>query len=450
MSEFDRRTLLERLEDSRSRSSDRESLLEQLRKTSTEPSGPPRSAAEKVRPSHSRGAGTLEACETLADVLARRAPRASREKLLERLHPEVEDSTRRGPDRNAVEQELAQAEWQMADQSELREDDWRAQFSAPIPDYAEQVALAKTIEAGILAQGVLDDEVVVRSNPPVEELEQLARAGLQAMETFVTGNLRLVVHWAYRSAPLLDVQDKFQYGVFGLVRAVERWDWRRGYTFATYASWHVRQAISRGIANDSRVIRIPVHVQDDLHAELGGAAGAEPDDREVAKAARLILAGVLSLDDLAGELDESPDDFDYRCADPATWMLERTAYKAVVGDALEALDDRELRIIQSRAGMFTDPLTLDQIGKLEGVSRERIRQIESLAEQKLRSELWDLCSKWESDRRVFRVAADENPKVVRAVLELSGSRRVWKVAKRFELDESAITDALRRFQSAAD
>ena len=331
-----------------------------------------------------------------------------------------------------------------------RDNAWRAQFAGPIPDYQEQVELAQAIEAGVLADGVLAGEIGRPSSATEEELGELARLGRLAMETFVRGNLRLVVHWAYRSAPLLDVEDKFQHGVFGLTRAVERWDWRRGYTFATYASWHIRQAIARGIANDCRVIRIPVHLQEDLRAELAGTTDEVADDRPSIQAARAVMAGVSSLDELETDLADTSDDFDYRCQDPASWVDTRVTDEAVIGEALAGLDPRSRLVMYLRVGMSEDPMTLDEIGKLEGVTRERIRQIESKAEQRLRSALWTHYQEWEPDRRVFRVASSEVPVVRQAVAEVDDPGRIKKVAGKYGLDVVTLADALRRVREAAD
>ncbi len=162
-------------------------------------------------------------------------------------------------------------------------------------DAVTEVDLAKTIEAGLMAQHLLDTGRIARAKggAPLrasrEELEWLAEEGQRAIDTFITANLRLVVSIARKygraAMPMLDL---IQEGNTGLIRAVEKFDYAKGYKFSTYATWWVRQAITRGIAQQARVVRLPVHVVEELN-QVGGARrtlerqlGRDPEPEEIA------------------------------------------------------------------------------------------------------------------------------------------------------------------------
>jgi len=246
----------------------------------------------------------------------------------------------------------------------------------PLLTKDEEVMLAKRIEAG----------------DPV------------AKRRMIESNLRLVVSIAkqYRGqgVPFLDL---IQEGVLGLNRAVEKFDWRRDLKFSTYATWWIRQAVARALADKSRTIRLPVHVVERLQkvnrAErtLMLRLAREPSNEEIANEAKLPLYQVLdvrtaarspiSLEEPIGDEGESSfSDFlaDDEAVDPAEAVAESLRHEALqLG--LEALPERHRRVLELRYGLDgRDPRTLDEIGREFGLTRERIRQIEVTALRKLR------------------------------------------------------------------
>jgi RNA polymerase primary sigma factor len=272
----------------------------------------------------------------------------------------------------------------------------------PLLTAADEVRLSKAIEAGRAAAERLRTE---RLGPcERDELTIVAGEGQSAREALSAANLRLVVsvarRYSNRGVPLIDL---IQEGNLGLLRAVEKFDWRRGFKFSTYATWWIRQAVTRAIADDARTIRIPVHLYDvvnrmarissQLHQELG----REPTTEEVGEALQMSaervreLAQVLphpaSLDTFVGE------DGDTRLsdvlADENAIDLETAAEARLLADrirdTLMTLSPRERRVIERRFGLVDDQeQTLTAIGREIGVTRERIRQIESSALRKLR------------------------------------------------------------------
>ncbi len=272
----------------------------------------------------------------------------------------------------------------------------------PLLTAADEVRLSRAIETGRAAAERLHGEQLGPAER--DELSNLVREGQSAREALSAANLRLVVsvarRYSNRGVPLIDL---IQEGNLGLLRAVEKFDWRRGFKFSTYATWWIRQAVTRAIADDARTIRIPVHLYDvvnrmarissQLHQELG----REPTSEEVGEALHMSaervreLAQALphpaSLDTFVGE------DGDTRLsdvvADENAINIETAAeYRLLadrIRDTLMTLSPRERRVIERRFGLFDDQeQTLTAIGREIGVTRERIRQIESSALRKLR------------------------------------------------------------------
>jgi RNA polymerase sigma factor (sigma-70 family) len=280
----------------------------------------------------------------------------------------------------------------------------------PLLTAAEEVELAKTIEVGLYAEKIRSGEVKAAERgkkapkPTDEELEFLIQDGQRALQRFVTANLRLVVSVARKygrsQMPLLDL---VQEGNTGLIRAVEKFDYAKGYKFSTYATWWVRQAITRGIAQQARVVRLPVHVVEELN-QVGSARrtlerqlGRDPEPQEIATELGMDIDRVLDLMAWGRDhvsLDTPVDeDGDTSLGDlmaqettpgPDLTVLDVEARERL--DALvDTLDERAADIIRSRYGL-TDGRQhkLADIGAKHGISAERVRQLEREALQKLR------------------------------------------------------------------
>jgi RNA polymerase primary sigma factor len=246
----------------------------------------------------------------------------------------------------------------------------------PLLTAAEEVELAKKAEEG-------DDAAVQR---------------------LIQANLRLVVHVAKRylnrGLPLLDL---IQEGNFGLMRAVQKYDWRRGFRFSTYATWWIRQAVTRAIADKARTIRLPVHIQDRVREmnncweTLSRKLGRAPEQSEVAEAMGLkvedlqrllnALPEPLSIYRPVGEGDEELAGFveDRLAMLPEETVAERVM-KADILSVLDTLQPREKEILALRFGLgdIERPHTLDEVGRIVGLTRERVRQLEARALKKLR------------------------------------------------------------------
>ncbi|GGX86359.1 RNA polymerase principal sigma factor HrdA [Streptomyces fructofermentans] len=273
----------------------------------------------------------------------------------------------------------------------------------PLLTAAEEVELARRVEAGLFAEEKLRLAVDLDSQLALD-LDKLVVMGRMAKRRLIEANLRLVVSVAKRYVGRgLTMLDLVQEGNLGLIRAVEKFDYARGYKFSTYATWWIRQAMSRALADQARTIRVPVHVVELINRvvrvqrRMLQERGYEPTPEEVA--AHLDLTGervseVLRLaqepvslhapvgeeDDVAlGDLIEDGD-----AASPvesAAFLLLREHLEAV----LSTLGERERKVVQLRYGLADGrPRTLEEIGRIFGVTRERIRQIESKTLNKLR------------------------------------------------------------------
>ncbi len=238
------------------------------------------------------------------------------------------------------------------------------------------------------------------------KLELTMRKGKRAREDFVCANLRLVVSIARRySGTRLPIGDLIQLGNVGLMRAVELFDFEKGFKFSTYATWWIRQSISRGLADSGRTIRLPVHVEDDLRLvsrtadELETQAGHRLPDEELAIATglatprvtelRSLPAAVASTDQPIGDdndgsmvLGDTVGDEDSEFSDS---IINQKAHQSVISELLGILSPREQKIVELRFGLGGQtPLSLDEIGAELGITRERVRQIEARLLSKLR------------------------------------------------------------------
>jgi RNA polymerase primary sigma factor len=272
----------------------------------------------------------------------------------------------------------------------------------PLLTAEDEVELAKAIEAGLFSEEKLGGGIPMLGAVH-GDLELLVCEGIRAKQRLIEANLRLVVSIAKRYIGRgLVFLDLIQEGNLGLIRAVEKFDYTRGYKFSTYATWWIRQAITRAIADQARTIRVPVHmvetinklarVQRQLHQELGREAstdeiaaemGLEPE--RVAEIQRIAQEPV-SLQSPIGEEESDLGDF-IEDAD-AVVPMEAAAF-IMLQDQLERvldqLAERDRRIIQLRFGLLDGhPRTLEEVGREFGVTRERIRQIESKTLAKLR------------------------------------------------------------------
>jgi RNA polymerase primary sigma factor len=272
----------------------------------------------------------------------------------------------------------------------------------PLLSAEEEVDLAKRIEAGLAATRLLTSDAVEPDRRI--ELRRVERGGQLGKRKLVEANLRLVVSIAkrYVGRGLLFL-DLIQEGNLGLIRAVEKFDYTRGYKFSTYATWWIRQAITRAIADQARTIRIPVHMVETINKlvrtrrQLLQTLGREPTDEEIGAVMELAPERVreivkfsqepVSLESPVGEEDDSSlGDF---IEDPdAVVPLDAASFillQEQIEGVLHTLTEREKKVIQLRFGMLDgQPRTLEEVGIEFGVTRERIRQIESKTLSKLR------------------------------------------------------------------
>jgi RNA polymerase primary sigma factor len=268
----------------------------------------------------------------------------------------------------------------------------------------EEVDLAKRIEAGLDAQAKLMREGNSLPEARTADLNWANRDGALAKRHLVEANLRLVVSIAKRYVGRgMAFLDLIQEGNLGLIRAVEKFDYTKGYKFSTYATWWIRQAITRAIADQARTIRIPVHMVETINKlariqrQLLQDLGREPTAEEIARQMELppekvreiqkISQEPVSLETPIGEEEDSHLG-DFIEDSEAVVPLERASFKLLqeqLESVLHTLSEREKEVIRLRFGLVDgQPRTLEEVGKKFGVTRERIRQIESKTLSKLR------------------------------------------------------------------
>ncbi len=272
----------------------------------------------------------------------------------------------------------------------------------PLLTKEDEGELARAIEAGCKAATELSAGDVTAARR--RDLQRLVRAGDAATQEFINCNLRLVVSIAkrYQSSdmPLLDL---VQEGNLGLIHAVEKFDWRKGFKFSTYATWWIRQSIGRGIDNSARTIRLPVHAGDQVRRllrvrnHMEGELGRLPSPAELAEAMQLSEEQItellghatdpISLDTPIGA--DGDTELGDIVADLSAASTFEIVAESMLGEEIEKLlrplDDREREILRLRYGLDRgDPRTLEEVGDVLHLTRERIRQIERQALSKLR------------------------------------------------------------------
>ncbi|MCJ7624524.1 MAG: sigma-70 family RNA polymerase sigma factor, partial [Anaerolineaceae bacterium] len=274
----------------------------------------------------------------------------------------------------------------------------------PLLSMSEEVEIAKRIESGIFAKKKLA-QLNGKQKSRRNDLEQIVADGQQAREHLIKANTRLVVsiakRYTSRGVPFLDL---IQEGNLGLMKAVEKYDYTRGFRFSTYATWWIRQTITRAIADQARTIRVPVHMVDQIRHlyrrihELEQELGQPPTNEELAEATEIPLRKInwmlrvswlpLSLDSPVNDEDEESELGMFIEDKNTPTPLQSTYSKLLVEkieEVLESLPPRESRILRLRFGLENGRMhTLEEVGQKFGLTRERIRQIETKALRRLR------------------------------------------------------------------
>ena len=274
----------------------------------------------------------------------------------------------------------------------------------PLLTAEQEVELAIRIECGVLAEEKLRGPVPVDAPRLGADLRWLVADGHRARDQLLEANLRLVVALAKRHIGQgLAFLDLIQEGNLGLIRAVEKWDYTQGYKFSTYATWWIRQAIHKALADQARTIRVPVHLVEVINKlartrrELLADLGREPTSEELAHELDLSAEKILDLqrygrapislhitlgDDAGSELGDLIEDADAVAPDDRVTSI---ALGEQVAEAFALLSEREAAVMRMRFGLVDgQPRTLDAIGEMYGITRERIRQVERKALSKLR------------------------------------------------------------------
>jgi len=279
---------------------------------------------------------------------------------------------------------------------------FREMGRTPLLEAEEEVTLVRYVEAGRMAQEELNRNGLDPEKRT--ELESIIKHGLAARERLVLANTRLVISIARRYMGRgMEFLDLIQEGHIGLIRAADKFDYRVGSRFSTYATWWIRQAITRAIAEQSRIIRVPVYLAEQISKMLWAShrltqeLGRKPDTEELAAALEMSPAKMedllqaalptLSLDMPIG--DEQENEWGDLIQDEDSLILDeqvdRSILHELLGDILQDLPPREARVLRLRYGLVNGKTyTLQEIGEKLGITRERVRQIETQALNRLR------------------------------------------------------------------
>ena len=319
-----------------------------------------------------------------------------REDAKERIARDTLTRTRRERDKNKLTDERGRLTTDLVSQYLTAIGEYELLTAEKEVEYAQKIEAGQSAEEKVEARDYGDRTELIR-------LRRKVRHGQEAKDAFLTANLRLVVANARRYANTsgIDFLDLIQEGNLGLIRAVEKFDWRKGFKFSTYATWWIRQAITRAIADKSRTVRIPVHLHDTLaavraaQASLKAELGRDPRPEEIAEEAgvnvdkvelALGVADTVSLEQPVGEDGAQLGDFieDEDAVDPVR-VTEELDIADSLRQSIERLPEREGRILALRYGFYDGvPRTLEEIGEEFNLTRERIRQLEKLALCRLR------------------------------------------------------------------
>ena len=315
--------------------------------------------------------------------------------LQSELNDSLEASGFELPDSDALQRELETRSIELID-------DVSGDREPVAPPPPAPVALETTTDALQLFLREAGRHPLLTAPQEVELAKRIERGDRDAKQQMIQANLRLVVsiakHYRNQGLPFLDL---IQEGTLGLIRAVEKFDWRRGFKFSTYATWWIRQAVARALADKARTIRMPVHIVERLQklnrAERGlwVQLGREPTLEEIAQEANLPLSQALEVRAAArasASLDAPVSDGedallgDFVAGDGPSpeELVESSLRSQVLADALRALPDRSRAVVVLRYGLGdADPKTLEEIGRRLGLTRERVRQIEVEALKRL-------------------------------------------------------------------
>jgi len=275
----------------------------------------------------------------------------------------------------------------------------------PLLTAEDEVELAKQIEAGLFAQQMLDGMIKNHIGASNEELKAISRDGKRAFDRFVHANLRLVVSVARRygrnAMPLLDL---IQEGNAGLLRAVKKFDYTKGFKFSTYATWWIRQSITRGVAQGGHIVMLPVHIAEQINQlastrmNLTRRLGREPEPAEIAQEMNTSVDSLQTLLNLSrrhASLDAPlREDMSLTLSDllagtPQEEDALSSEDRAALHDMIDDLDERSADIIRRRYGLVDGTIMkLADIGAVWGITAERVRQIERAALRNLQTLGW--------------------------------------------------------------